>query len=135
VDFRRDLMPIIRDRCVPCHGADQVEPHLDGSLQVLGGQSASAGVNRDYASLLAHEATDDPNALVGRYVQPGRARTSPLIWHILGRNTSRPWDGAASERAVKPIPPGQIEPLTSEQKQMFVEWIDLGAPWGETADR
>jgi hypothetical protein len=135
VDFRRDLMPIIRDRCVPCHGAEQAEPHLDGSLQVLNGQSAGAGVNRDYASLLAREATDDPNALMGRYVQPGRARTSPLIWHLLGRNTARPWDGAASERPAKPIPPGQVEPLTNEQKQMFIEWIDLGAPWGETTDR
>jgi hypothetical protein len=103
VDFRRDLMPIIQTKCVPCHSGaprvtGQAEPNLDGGFQVL-----------------------------RRYVQPGQARTSPLIWHIFGRNTSRPWDGAATEKPFKPIPPGQVEPLSSQQRQMFVEWIDLGA--------
>ena len=103
VDFRRDLMPIIQTKCVPCHDgaakkAGQAEPNLDGSFQVL-----------------------------RRYVQPGQARTSPLIWHIFGRNTSRPWDGAATEKPFKPIPPGQVEPLSSQERQTFVEWIDLGA--------
>jgi hypothetical protein len=106
VDFRRDLKPVIEQRCVPCHSGDQVEPRLDGSLQPL-----------------------------SEYVHPGRARTSPLIWHLFGRNTSRPWDGAAFEQSAKPIPPGEVEPLTSEQKRMFIEWIDLGAPWAETTDR
>ncbi|MCL4204067.1 MAG: hypothetical protein KJ000_16310 [Pirellulaceae bacterium] len=103
VDFRRDLGPIIQTKCVPCHGeiagaVGQAEPRLDGNLQVL-----------------------------ARYVQPGQARTSPLIWHIFGRNTSRPWDGAATEKPFKPIPSGSCEPLSSQQRRMFVEWIDLGA--------
>jgi hypothetical protein len=66
--------------------------------------------------------------VLARYVQPGQARTSPLIWHIFGRNTSRPWDGAAVEKPFKPIPPGSLELLTSQERQAFVKWIDFGAP-------
>jgi hypothetical protein len=105
VNLQRDLVPIIQQRCIPCHGADQAKPRLDIGLAAL-----------------------------TRYIHPGQARTSPLIWHIFGRNTSRPWDGAMNEFSAKPIPRDQVEPLTSEQKQMFIEWIDLGAPWGEPVD-
>lgn len=106
VDLQRDLEPIIQQRCVPCHGADQAKPRLDIGLGAL-----------------------------SRYVHPGQARTSPLIWHIFGRNTSRPWDGAMNQVEAKPIPPGEVEPLTSEQKKLFIEWIDLGASWDEFIDR
>ena len=105
VDFQRDLVPIIQQRCVPCHGADQAAPRLDIGLGSL-----------------------------SRYIHPGQARTSPLIWHIFGHNTSRPWDGATNELAAKPIPPDQVEPLTGEQKKLFIEWIDLGAPWDALID-
>ncbi|TVS14892.1 MAG: hypothetical protein EA424_17885, partial [Planctomycetaceae bacterium] len=87
------------------HGADQAKPRLDIGLGAL-----------------------------SRYIHPGQARTSPLIWHIFGRNTSRPWDEATNELAAKPIPPDQVEPLTSEQKRLFIEWIDLGAPWDALID-
>ena len=64
---------------------------------------------------------------LGKYVHPGRARTSPLVWHLYGQNTSRPWDGAAARGVAKPIPGGKSTPLTDAEKQSIVRWIDLGA--------
>ncbi len=66
----------------------------------------------------------------GAYVHPGRARTSPLIWRLFGRDTSRPWDGTyRPDRIVASHPPPQTEPLSDDEKRVFVEWIDLGAHW------
>ena len=110
VDFRRDIMPIINAKCVPCHGPKGDLPRLDGA--------GKKSLNRAYESLLAPE-----------YVQPGRARKSPLVWHVYGRNTSRGWDGATMKRRIKPIPRGKTKPLTDAEKRTIVEWIDLGAMW------
>lgn len=133
VDFRRDVMPIIEAKCVPCHKRGKTQPHLDGGSRPTKEAEGTPSFNRAYASLLAAEKGMDDTSSVGtstrRYVHPGRARTSPLIWHLSGRNTSRPWDGAWADRPFKPIPPGQTAPLTNDEKQTFIEWIDLGALW------
>jgi hypothetical protein len=49
----------------------------------------------------------------------------------LGTVTSRPWDDAQPAGEVKPMPhpEGEAEPLTREEIQTIVEWIDLGALW------
>jgi Tol biopolymer transport system component len=57
----------------------------------------------------------------------GAARTSPLVWQIFGRNTSRPWDGVAQSGAIEQMPPKSAAPLTEEEKRAIIEWIDLGA--------
>jgi len=66
---------------------------------------------------------------VESHVHPERARTSPLIWHVYGRNTSRPWDGASAEAAV-PMPLAQQGPLSAGDRRTLAEWIDLGAHQG-----
>jgi hypothetical protein len=127
VDFRRDVMPILEKKCVGCHAQDGAPPRLDGGMDPEG----EAGVfNRAYINLLAlRNASDSPSA-GGLYVHPGRARTSPLIWHLFGRNTSRPWDGElANGQSAKPIPAGKVPPLTNLETRTFVEWVDLGAMW------
>ncbi|HVO13490.1 MAG TPA: c-type cytochrome [Vicinamibacteria bacterium] len=57
-------------------------------------------------------------------VTPGEARRSRLMWHVLGRNTARPWDSEASlpgpKRATKP---GTLSP---DEVRALIEWIDLG---------
>ena len=55
------------------------------------------------------------------------ARTSPLVWRLFGRNTSRPWDGTASGGVNRPMPPESSAPLTEDEKRTIIEWIDLGA--------
>jgi hypothetical protein len=127
VDFRRNVMPLIEQKCVVCHGPDGALPRLDGGMDPAG----AAGVfNRAYTNLLAPRDAADSQAVGGLYVHPGRARTSPLIWHLLGRNTSRPWDGdVACGQPAKPIPAGKAPPLTNLETRAFVEWVDLGAMW------
>jgi hypothetical protein len=107
VDFRRDIMPVLAAKCAngACHAARSPLP--------LGSPGAA------YKALLAP---------AGKYVVPGKARTSPLTWRIHGRNTSRPWDRIAAAR-VSPMPPAGSKALTPEEKRAIVEWIDLGAHW------
>ena len=35
----------------------------------------------------------------------------------------------AAQGKPKPIPADAKQPLTAEETRLFVEWIDIGAPW------
>lgn len=129
VDFRRDVMPIIQQKCVCCHGEGQAPPRLDGRLALIPHAEGKAYFNRAYENLLALEEPREKGIYRGKYVHPGTARTSPLIWHLFGYNTSRGWDGAAAREAIKPIPPEGARPLSDDERRTFVEWIDMGAMW------
>ena len=76
MDFRQDIAPIVRSRCGTCHGKDK-EVRLEG---------------------------EEAYETLGRFLVPGKARTSRLIWHLFGRNTARPWDGAAAGEPARPLP-------------------------------
>jgi len=125
VDFRRDVMPIIANRCTRCHDQTDSTVRLTPDPAPAAGSDGEVSFNRSYESLLA--AGDRPGR--GKYVHPGRARTSPLIWHLFGRNTSRPWDPTLAKRRIRQMPPEQETALTEDQKRTFVEWIDMGALW------
>ncbi|MHC4459832.1 MAG: HzsA-related protein [Planctomycetota bacterium] len=125
VDFRRDIMPIIAKKCVRCHGKDDSTPRLTHEPSLVTHPRGEAYLNRSYEGLLAKGSQSG----CGKYVHPGRARTSPLIWHIFGRNTSRPWDNTFSQQKVPRMPPDGSHALTEDEKRTFVEWIDMGALW------
>jgi hypothetical protein len=135
VDFRRDVMPIIEAKCVSCHGQDKM-PRLDGGMELVD-HGNRAYFNRAYESLLAaHEPARGRHSAFGRYVHAGRARTSPLVWHLFGYDTSRPWDPRArSSAGVSLMPPKGAGDLTDDEKRAFVEWIDTGALWDVWAGR
>jgi Tol biopolymer transport system component len=119
VDFKRDVIPIISKKCIQCHGmSDSVFCLTDDS-------NVDANEETIYSRLLT-EASPPGH---GKYIHPGRARTSPLIWHIFGRNTSRPWDDTFSQPKVLLMPPAEGQALTPDEKRTFVEWIDMGALW------
>jgi len=120
VDFRRDVMPVIAKKCVGCHGADGSPPRLDGG---------SAGAEGVYAALLTRTTENGTSAARWKYVDPGQARTSPLVWHVVGVNTSRPWDGPAAQQPIKPIPADKAPALSAEETDLLARWIDLGARW------
>jgi hypothetical protein len=124
VDFRRDVMPIIEQKCVRCH-AKADSPVLLTKFSLVRSPAGGAYFNQAYESLLAPG--NQPG--YGKYVHPGRARTSPLIWHIFGRNTSRPWDKVHSTGRVSRMPPAPAEGLIEDERRTFVEWIDMGALW------
>jgi len=123
VDFRRDVMPIISTKCIHCHGKDNSALHLADDSAADADKETR--FNRIYNSLLAKGSRPG----YGKYIHPGSARTSPLIWHIFGRNTSRPWDETFSRQKVLQMPPAGMQELTPDEKRTFVEWVDLGAVW------
>ncbi|MGO9111882.1 MAG: hypothetical protein ACLP9L_21865 [Thermoguttaceae bacterium] len=125
-DFRRDLLPIVRNKCLDCHRQGQSPPFL---AEVSSPAEVERTAHQVYEQLLASAEASASQSADGKYVHPGRARTSPLAWHILGQNTSKPWDAAARQRAWKPIPSSAKISLTEDDKQAFVEWIDAGAAW------
>ncbi len=132
VDFRRQIVPLVAARCITCHDPKGSPPNLAferGGAGAGGGGGEEGAARKLYQALLAADKAGSEASPYGKYVHPGRARTSPLVWHLFGRNTSYPWDGAAAGRAAKPIPPGQAAPLAEEDRQRFVRWIDLGALW------
>jgi hypothetical protein len=85
-------------------------------------------MTRAYASLRAGTSANERSPITGQWVHPGQARTSPLIWRIFGRNTSRPWDETYDgQKECGICPPANAEALTADEKQTLIEWIDLGA--------
>jgi hypothetical protein len=136
VAFRETVAPILKAHCATtdCHGG-QAEPlHLD----LRADRPTAQELARTYTALLAPRevATNSPPVSApGKYVDPGRARTSFLIWQLFGRDTSRPWDrdpvGApAGNRKVKQMPPpGKGDPLAEEEIGALVQWVDLGAQY------
>jgi hypothetical protein len=93
-----DLAPILASRCLGCHGPGGQRPRLDEGADAL-----------------------------TPYITRGEARRSPLVWHLLGRPTVRPWDPEAGSAAAKPIP-ASASALTAAELRTFLEWIDLGGP-------
>jgi hypothetical protein len=123
VDFRRDVAPILRNRCASasCHGDPGAALVLDGSPSRATDADGQARFDRAYRALMEGFPT-------GTYVDPGRARTSPMISKLLARSTARPWDDArqvASNESIGHPDPG----LTPDETLVLVEWIDLGALW------
>ena len=120
VSFSDSLVPVVEKHCstAACHG--------EGSNHVIYLPATNGDTDRTrklYETLT--EGTSDASQMPGEYVHPGRARTSPLIWHLMGKNTSQKWDNVPDTKKMSPMGPS----LSPEELRMFVEWIDLGAHW------
>jgi hypothetical protein len=100
-DMRRrvtygDVAPIVEARCLSCHRSGGSGPRLEGGAAAL-----------------------------APYIRAGEARRSRLLWHLLGKNTSRPWDAEAAAPAPAAVS-AEAGSLTADEVRAFVEWIDLG---------
>ncbi|MCP4260957.1 MAG: hypothetical protein GY774_26120 [Planctomycetes bacterium] len=126
VDFRRDVMPIIGKKCIQCH--DQSNTSFVLTTKIL---FSSFYSDRKTFSQMSYDSFLAVDTQTGnrKYIHPGSARTSPLIWHIFGRNTSRLWDKTFSKQKVSQMPPDNKQALTEDEKRIFIEWIDMGALW------
>jgi Tol biopolymer transport system component len=113
VDYRHDIAPIVRSTCATegCHVAARAVPDLSEGSRALGGQPSPA-----YRTLVTAPRGERDT----RYVVPGAARASPLIQLLLGRNGT----SAAP-------PPHDL--LPHHERILFVEWVDMGAPWDSRA--
>jgi hypothetical protein len=133
LDFRRDVVPIVAAKCAPCHQVGQALPDLSPE-SVDDSKRPDAYAHHVYRALMQPDDSSEEVAWPGRYIHPGRARTSPLVWHVFGRNTARPWDGSAPGTAVKTIPSEPVVEITDLERKTLVEWIDLGARWAGAAE-
>jgi hypothetical protein len=115
VTFAGDVVPHLAASCTSCHRSGGA---ADGSGFTLDDTATPDGMRAAYASLRA-------------YVDAGSARTSPAIWRLFGRNTSRSWDETA---AVTPtFTTNHTGILAAEERTVLVEWIDLGARWSNAS--
>ncbi len=97
--FARRIAPLLREKCLGCHGSDPDE--LEGSLDV-----------RALAGLLAGGDSGEPS------IVPGKPRQSSL--YLAATRKSDEW----SE-----MPPKESEQLTAEELNWLRNWIGAGAPW------
>ena len=111
VTFREQVMPIIEARCASCHA----DPEAPFPFLSTAGESRAKDA---FGALMTAE---------DRLIDPGRARTSYLVWLLFGRDTSRPWD--RDEAVASDVPASHLDLLNEDERRTFVEWIDLGARW------
>lgn len=103
--FVRRIGPLLREKCLGCHGADGDE--IEGSLDV-----------RHLAGLLAGGDSGDPS------LHPGKPDQSPL--YLAATRDSDEW----SE-----MPPKEAERLSTDQLSWMRDWIRSGAAWPDPERR
>ncbi len=122
VDFQNQISPIIQNKCssMDCHSPGDARPNLDVT-RLVEHKGSGAFFSQAYETLLS-----DIDGREGeRYVYPGRAKDSPLIWHLFGKRLNDSNTHYTSD--VTSMPPN--EPLTPYERIQFIEWVDLGAQW------
>ncbi|TWU46722.1 PSD1 and planctomycete cytochrome C domain-containing protein [Rubripirellula reticaptiva] len=97
--FSRRISPILREKCLGCHGSEP--DSIEGSLDL-----------RSLSGLMAGGESGDPSLV------PGNATDSPLF--LSASRESDDW----SE-----MPPKESERLSVEELNWLRDWIDAGAPW------
>ncbi len=119
VDFRHQIAPIIASSCVKegCHVGGRAAPDLS---------TTHRPASRD-PSELVYRTLLDPIRGRGdeRYVVPGQAIESPLIWLLFGRRM-----GSQETRytgQIEQMPPHDL--LRERERILIIEWIDFGAQW------
>jgi len=132
VDFDRDILPVIARSCTTaeCHTANGTAPDLSPPGAGLSDPAYSERVYRSLKVAKAEDASADDH-----WILPGQARTSPLVWHILGKDTSRPWDRMSAHNRPVGLHLSGSPLIGAEDAARIVEWVDLGAQGGnEVAD-
>lgn len=121
VEFRRDLLPIINNRCVACHTDGQ----SNGGL-VLDG--ANANVDDPWTALVKNgDEAAYKYPQISKYIRAPQARESYLIWNVYGeRLDGRTNSDRANDIDFTSHP--TIPNLTDLEKRTFARWVDLGNP-------
>ena len=99
-DFRREVLPILSDKCFHCHGPSET--------------GRKAGLRLD-----TREGAVAVNAKGRAAVVPGRPEDSALVARIL---TDDPDD--------RMPPPESHRELSDSQRETLRQWVAAGAPWG-----
>jgi hypothetical protein len=110
VSFEKDILPIMKDRCMDCHRA----PYKDKRGRV---KNPKAGLRFDTAELLMKGSEDE-----GTY--------TPVI--VAGKSAESSFYKLISlDPEDEDIMPPKGDALTKEQQELIKKWIDGGAKLGE----
>jgi hypothetical protein len=101
VNFSREILPLLSDKCFSCHGADP--------------STRMAGLRLD----LREEATKPRRGKAA--VTPGKPEESLILARIAPANPASIMPPERSHKA----------PLSTEQVEAFRRWIEQGAVWGK----
>lgn len=101
VDYSRDVLPILSDRCFQCHGPDESD--------------REAGLRLDLQS------DDEHDRGLYSVVEPHQAGDSELIARVI--------TGDADQ--LMPPPDSHVKPLSESEVATLKDWVDAGAPWGK----
>ena len=122
VDFQNEIAPIIQKTCSTnfCHSPEGAAPNLD-LTRVSDHLGNHPPFRQVYKTLLSgiNGRSDE------RYIYPGNARESPLIWMFFGQrmgSPDTPFTGTLDSLHTQDL-------LTSNELIQFIEWIDMGAQW------
>jgi len=99
--FSRDVLPLLSDNCLACHGHD--EKQRKGGLRLDTREGATA-------------VKDGTAAVV-----PGRPKDSELLARVVSDDPDE----------AMPPPKSHKKKLSAGQVAMLTRWIEAGAPWGK----
>ncbi|MCD6050621.1 MAG: hypothetical protein K0Q55_2024, partial [Verrucomicrobia bacterium] len=102
VNFSRDVVPILSDKCFACHGPDAAQ--------------AKGGLRLDQRDSVTKPAKSGAIAIT-----PGKVKESELMARIL----------TTDEDDLMPPPSSHKARLTSQQADILKRWIEQGAVWGK----
>ena len=103
-DFKKDVLPILQERCIDCHAA----PYKKGSRL----RKPKGGYRVDTRENIVKAGDSEEAGVV-----PGSAEKSELYKRII------------LEEDHDDIMPPKGDPLTPAQQKIIKEWIDAGAKW------
>ena len=103
--FVRRIEPLLREKCLGCHGADEEE--IEGGLDL-----------RESSSVLSGGESGEPSIVAGDPTQ------SPL--YLVMTRESDDWSA---------MPPKEAEAINAEQLRWVHRWIETGAKWPRKSRR
>ena len=104
IDFRKEVLPILQDRCIECHKAPYEQ---NGKLK-----EPKAGLRLDGGAHILHGSDD------GKVIAPNHPSESPLYKRI-----TLPSDD-------DDVMPPKGDPLTTSQQEVIRKWIAQGVDFG-----
>jgi len=115
VEFNRDIVPILNQRCVSCHTVGQTA----GAKLVLD--------NDPWAKIMQAGDYSANEVQVSRYIRMPQARQSLLVWATWGKRLDGRTNAQRSDDIDflgHPTIPG----ITDEEKRTVARWVDMGSP-------
>lgn len=119
VEFNRDVLPIINNKCVSCH----TEKGTGRALILDGSDGKSPYVAINSNRIFNGKSLISPQK--SKYIRALQARQSLMVWVVYGQRL----DGRTNETRLNDIDYPEHHPklnLSVQEKKMFARWIDLG---------